>query len=714
MGGVYNLMPTQMTKWFRPTEIGTEDNWILYRGADKIIAVDPGEPLSHDEFGSYLGAIPSVRQSYRIDREFPDSMGTIYEVRVHVRNNPTYRITDGVKVAVALTAGPTWVESAVLSHGGPEWGESSAALARPGGGSWTEADLRDTTFQFSVENEVDDGSAVTSLWVEVDYDPTDESAGAIPPEFPSRKLRRSHLPVGVMSAELRGDALDIDLLKEFEVSHSEGPKAGSKGWGERQWERRHFSCFESELDHNSMSVHMKAVDLHDRVCMFWHTGISPYNVKSDEYYPDGPAVLHPGATESFTRASKAWILDASNRVVQLNNNIKRISPEGILLEGEATNHIINSSFFNGTTGWSFGGAGANALDTNNTLFDDEVAADLGGTNQSLKLTYVDGSGSRIGSQTTAVFFNASELIALTLWHKQDTATFNGFWLVRNTVTGNYWNEAGQTWGGIVSNPLPDVLDEFGRFVVVFPNDIAFSTLQVRVSSPISPGSGDTAIWIGHIQLEWNPDGQSAGTSPIPTFAATATRQSEPPLTFTNNVGRRLWPAKRGTVIVRLKWYWGGNPGARLALPPDFLDRDGIAILQLEHDTNNWAYIHWYRSGSIRFSIKAGGTIRHAEFLSHTIVNEAVDVIVARWTSGSGGELDLPARTMNVFVNGVKGATEVQASGDMVEVDTGSLLRWAYGVNGFGGNTLIPEPLAAFSHIEILPWCLTDEEIKARP
>ncbi len=709
-------MSTPIIKIFRPVAIGTDDTWGLFRGADKIQAVDPGDPVSHDEKGSCIQAADiATRQSYRIDRNFPDKMGTINEVRVFCRYNPQLTSTSKVKVGVALTGGPTWVESADLSHGGWNWDDVSAALARPGGGGWTEADLRDTTFQFAVKL----GTGLlwvrnTSLWLKVNYDPTDESAGAIPPEFPSRKLRRSRLPAGVMSAELRGDALNIDLLKDFEVSHSQGEKFGGGGWGEEEWERRHFRCFDEDLELNKLTVRMKAFDLHDYTCMFWHTGISPYNVKSDEYYPDGPAVLHPGVAESFTRVSKAWILDASNRVARLNNNIKRIGPDGILLEGAAINHVINSSFFNGMTSWSLGGGGGNALDPNETLFADEVASGFGGTNQSLKLTYVDGSGARYAEQATGQAFNNQELIALTIWRKDGDANFPGRYIIQNTVTGNYYDAGAQTWDAqFTANYLPSQVGEFGRFVVVFLNDVSTSTLAIQIRSPYSPAEGNKFTHFTHVQLEWFPDGQSAGTSPIPTWTAAATRYAEPPLTFTNNVGRRVWPVKRGTAILRLKWYWGGSPVAG-GIPPDWEDRWGIALLVLEHDADNWAYIHWYFPSTIRFSIKAAGVIRHAEFLSHTIVNEATDVIVARWTSGSGGELDLPARTMNVFVNGVKGATEVQASGDMVEVDSGSLFRWGYGLNGFGGGTLIPEPLAAYSHVEVLPWCLTDEEIKARP
>lgn len=711
-------MPTEVIKLFRPVAVGSESTWWAKSGS-KVTSVDPGEPINHDEYATWIQKDSvTTRQAYRIDRTFPDLMGTVNEVRVFCRYNPQVSLNANVRLGVALTAGPTWVESGDLKHTSAEWDNVSAALARPGGGSWTEADFRDTTFQFSVKY----GSQplwirITSLWLQVKYIPTDEGAGAIPPEFPSRRIRRARLPIPILEANLRADVIDVDLLEDIEVIHSEGPHEDGEGWKKEKWQRRRLRVIENNLDLNNMQVRLRAVDLHDYACMFWHTGISPYNYKSDEDFPDGPALLHPGSTETFTRPlSTGHILNGSNIVVQLAADKKRIGPDGILLEGGAVNYVFNSSFFNGWTNWTLAGAGTSALDSANTLFDDEVATGLGGTNQTAKFTYVDGVGGRSAYQTTTQAFNNNEYIALTIWHKQDTAGFPGRYRIVNTVTGNYWNAATPGWqAAAVSNNLSEHTGEFEREVIIFPNDVATSTLQIRVFSPTSAGSGDTVVWIAHVQIEWGPDGQTAGTSPIPTWAAAVTRNSDS-LKFSNHVGRRVWPAKRGTAIVRLKWFWSSPPGFRTGIPPDFADKWGMALLTAYHDANNVAYLHWYAGDIIRFSIRAAGTWRHSE-ISHVVVNETTTVIACRWTSANGGELGLPSRTIDVFVNGVKG-TSAQATGDIVEQDSGAnvALYWSgiIGGGGFGGDTLIPEPLAAYSHVEVLPWCLTDEEIKARP
>jgi hypothetical protein len=511
---------------------------------------------------------------------------------------------------------------------------------------------------------------------------------------------------------MRADALDIDLMEDFEVVHSDGDHPSGSGWEDNDWGARRFRCIDNDLNPNRMIVRPRGIDLTDMACMFWHTGIAPYTFESDENYPDGPAILHPGVTETFTRAGKAYILNAGSVIVELNNNIKRIGPDGILIESVASNYVINSAFFNGFTGWTRVPVGRTSLDTGNILYDGAIATGLGGTNQSAKLDYVDGVGDSYVERVTVQSFNNGELVAFSLWHKDSNINFPPRIAIENISTGNWYNAGSQTWGGsLVINTLTGRTN-WGRSVLVFTNDVTTSTLRVRVYSPSSGGSGDTNTWAGQVQLEWKADGQQAATSPIPTFSAAVTRQGDI-LKFSNDLGRRIWPVECGTLIVRLKWLFNG-PIISTAGTPSDTDVWGIPIYLVYHDANNWAYLQYYITEEIWFIIKAGGTKRIAKFTSFSSVNEDVNVFVARWTSGSGGELDLPSRTMSVFVDGVKGSVEAQAAADMSEVDTGSETFWGPGKSGFGATTLVPETLASYSHVEVIPRCLTDEEVKARP
>lgn len=715
------MATTQLTKRFRPVSIGTEDYWEIKKGTSKVSAVDPGEPINHDDFGSHIGnpSLSTNKQSFRIDREFPESMGTINELRVHCRANPAIANAE-IKLGVALTAGPTWVLSSAINIGTADFVNVSAALARPGGGGWTEADLRDTTFQFSVEPDsaaVPDIITATSIWVEVDYLPTDESGGAIPPEFPSRKLRRSRLPVGDFEAELRADAIDIDLITDFDVVHSQGPAAGGSGWTED--DPAILRCIKNDLDLNKMVARVRAINIRDYAAMFWHTGISPYTYRSDEQYPDGPAVLHPGATETFARASKGWVMDASNRIIELANNKKRIGPYGVVLEGGATNYIVNSAFFNGFTGWTQTNPTRMSLDGNTTLFEAAVAAGYGGTNQTAKLNYIDGAGGCNVKRNTSAAFNNGESVAVSVWHQDGNASFPPYVSIQNTTTTKYWNGstwvAGWTWIALTGRTT------WGRSVVVFPNDTSTSVLSVAVYAPNSPGSGDTYTYVGKVQAEWRPGGQEIATGPIPTYSAAVTRQGEL-WEYTNSIGRRTFPSEAGTVIMRVHWFFDG-PISFAGTPPSD-EKSGVGLMLCYHDANNWAYLNYQQvsiSGlssapAIMFTIKAGGTMKTAVFETFNAVDGADNIIAARWTSAAGGELGLPSRTISTLVDGVKGTDEYHTA-DMTELDTPPGLAIGNGLavsGGFGSTWEMPEPGIAVSHIEILPFALSDDEIKARP
>ncbi len=709
---------TPVIKIFRPVAVGTEDTWQLFRGTDKIVAVDPLEPISHDENASAIQeAGASGRQSYEIDRNFPDSMGLVTDVSVYARYFAMILAASKIKVGVALTGGPTFVESADLSTGQQNWGNVSASLARPGGGAWVEADFKDTTFQFFCKL----GTGVywikvTSLWLAVTYDPTDESRGAIPPEFPSRKLRRSRLPVGVLNSTFRGDALDIDLLTDFVVSHSEGPKDGGKGWGEKDWERRHFRCFNNVLNLNEMTVQLTAIDLYDYWCMFWHTGIAPYNIKSDETFPDGPAVLTPGSTETFARASKGWLQDGSGIIVEFSNAIKRVGPDGILIEGAATNYIINSAFFDDYTGWTRSTPGQISLDTDNTLYEPKIADDYGGTNQTLKLLYDDGVGGCHVHRTSIQVFGEFHYVAFSLWHKDSNASFPPRVSIQNTVTGKYWKASTETWEvAAIENDMTG-RTIFGRsFMILKQDPDNASTLKFFIRSPSSPGSGDTHSYIGQVQVEWQsglfPEGQQEATSAIPTFDGTITRAGES-LKFSNNRGRRVWPSECGTMIVSCKIFWseGQDYGE-----PNPLPVAGLPLLLAYYNADNWAYLSIGQPGNIlKFTIKAdgaGGVDNFAYVNPFEVVENQTYVVAARWTSDRG-ELDLPAYTLSVFLDGAKGV-DSQATGFINQTSTGTF-NIGTPETGFGDLAGLPQPLIAFSHIEVLPWCLTDEEIKARP
>jgi hypothetical protein len=717
------MATTEVTKTFLPDTVGTEDNWNLKSGPDKVAAVNPGFPLTHDDLGTRIknADLSTDKQSYKINREFPDSMGTVNEVRVHYRALPNIN-NASIKVSVALTAGPTWVSSPTIDLGTGGWVTGSAALARPGGGSWTEDDFRDTTFQFSVEPDsaaVPDIIDVTSLWVEVDYLPTDESEGAIPPEFPARKLRRSRVPLGVMEAELRADALDIDLLEDFEVTHSQGPHPSGTGWKDTTLERRHFRMVKSDLDLNTMKVRARAIDLTDYTCMFWHTGISPYTYRSDEQYPDGPANLHPGSNETFTRGSNAWIQDASNKIVQVSTNKKRIGPNGVVLEEAAENGITNSSFFNGWTEWTRSNTAISTLDTSETLFVDSVATGYGGTNQSAKLTYdlaaVPPSGRSCVVQTSTHVFGGGTNIVLSIWHKDSTTDYPPKYKIRRGPAGascGWYDASDDSWNTTtpVLNSLNTYTTGFGQDQVTFQPSQA-GKLEFTLVSPESLSTEKPFTYFAHVQAEQGDDISAAGLSiastPIPTFDSTITRAAEN-WNWTSDPGRRVWPPEAGTALMRVAFLHNATDLPAEVSPAN---NNGIPLLAMHFDTRT-AIVHIRddRVPGFRVMTSTLTTSTYASSALEYVKNDPHDVAV-RWTS-TQGELGLPSRTLSIFIDGVKG-TDVQQNAPMVDTTASSILKIGSSL-GLGTLREVAYPNAAFSHIEILPWALSCGEINARP
>jgi hypothetical protein len=299
----------------------------------------------------------------------------------------------------------------------------------------------------------------------------------------------------------------------------------------------------------------------------------------------------------------------------------------------------------------------------------------------------------------------------------DNATYPGRYLIQNTTSSNYYNASTDSWqAGAVINVLPSQTDSFGRHHVSFQNDTSASTLTVAIYSPTSAGGGDQFTNFGQVQLEWTSShqGQDRGSSPIPTYDATITRAVDS-WKWSNDLGRRVVPVEAGTIILRIKWEWDYDI---LSATNMTSTEDGIPLALAYHDANNWIYICFYKDGGgyeLRFGYKGGGTLASASMVIPTefFFNEGdAKIIVARWTS-TAGELGITARSMHLFADGTKSAATIRTS-DMTEIDSSA--EWNIGTveAGFGGFTGVPGPLASFSHIEVLPFPLSDGEILARP
>jgi hypothetical protein len=165
------------TEILRPVAIGFYDQISLIAGATKPIAVDPLWPIAHDDITTYLRETAGGQyQSFTCTVPASLAGAKINSVTVYERSE---RWGDPGFVGLGLRLGG--VDSA-LTYRDQTVGWSTRSpgveIARPGGGSWTSADL--TTLELIVRGTADPSAIleVTSLWAIVDYVP--RSGGCAP------------------------------------------------------------------------------------------------------------------------------------------------------------------------------------------------------------------------------------------------------------------------------------------------------------------------------------------------------------------------------------------------------------------------------------------------------------------------------------------------------------------------------------------------------
>lgn len=170
----------------RPTSIGTYNGIGLAAGANKVVAADPGDPVSHDGDTTYLAAnvAGAATQSFVITTVYP--VGTVNSFTQHVRANsgnigqPAEQpssINGRTRKAGVESAGWTIVVGTSL---GGSYADFSGNATRPGGGSWTGPDFDGVDIEliwvnvgdgFHDGGNFDPNNHYTSMWGELNFEP---------------------------------------------------------------------------------------------------------------------------------------------------------------------------------------------------------------------------------------------------------------------------------------------------------------------------------------------------------------------------------------------------------------------------------------------------------------------------------------------------------------------------------------------------------------
>ena len=183
----------------RPNGIGSLDNWILSAGTSKWKAIDPGDPINHDDSSSVVrDPILTTPQSqdFTVDASALLDNSIINNVTLWVRWQNQWVLAGGIRGRAVLNdviGDEAWTYDLEGDNGDENRGLFNTypnnpanrsgtnvpfppLLPRPGGGNWTSAELKSSGFRIRLSEKSGGGPPnvsvfrVTSFWAEVNWD----------------------------------------------------------------------------------------------------------------------------------------------------------------------------------------------------------------------------------------------------------------------------------------------------------------------------------------------------------------------------------------------------------------------------------------------------------------------------------------------------------------------------------------------------------------
>jgi hypothetical protein len=680
-----------MIKRFLPYAVGSFTDWGGAKTAqEQVDAINPGDPPFHDEEGSrlsrtgpapYTGNEPG--QDFKIDTDFPEKFSSVSSLTVYFRIREEAYDTD-VQVGVTLDnwTGATWCSAVEITG---SWATYSEALARPGGGNWTESDLRNSSFRFGIRR-VDTGLSywvvLTSLWFEIEYTPS-VTAVIFPRETASRLLRWSRSPVGIVEVVCGLEGLDIELGEIFAISHYAGPNGDGGGWGDELWERRLFRLIGYNINPNDRTVTLRGKDLRPYACHFMDTAVAPWSVQSDTGEVDGPIRLDRGCTRTHTRSGYVYLQEPNGYVVQIGANVEPIGPSGLLIEESKQNKLSNSSMTDWTAllvdSWTKEANATLAKYTTNLLFDPTLTAQ--------GVTVTRGATTGHISQTVSGW----DGYAVVSIDHLDGDNPGEWWLYRDSASNNWWDDSTETWTTATSNVLPSV-----STITRFKSNPIDTSVARNYALYLGSAAGGASAYghFFHAQIEdaWFASSRILTNDSV----GEPYTRSNPTLTISNDQGRRCWPAEKGTLLFRFTPSWSSADYSTGALNAGLFEvKHTTDYFRVYYDVDNeqWEFVR-YDGSTTATAIYAGAVIEDTEY--H---------VACRWM-GTGGEHGLTDYTISIFVDGVKGTDDIGLAVIDEDNDVDMTIGDYTAANGTRADGFI-------SDIEIIPFVLSDTEIAAR-
>jgi hypothetical protein len=522
---------------------------------------------------------------------------------------------------------------------------------------WTKGAFDDAYFGFELprdEGEFNSFQSVTSAYLVVNGIPADPGKAR---EIASALVRLLRRPLEFIPLTVGCSFLDNTLGDDISLLHIDHPltqvlgkvdadgvqRTGSEGWRSLLTQYRGYT----------LNLARRTVDLTLRrrrgeLTLLYDAAQTKASLDSIE---NGVLRWIGGGSFSFARASDAWNRDpATGLVVRYAHSERAFSEEGWVHEIYAEQTIVNSSFVTNLDNINGSGSGSHSREaiTTHQLFREDV------TGHYLRLTAGSPHNTdRVEEWTCSV--SKATLLRFSLDH-YDLSGFALDWQLQRDSTGEYWDEATLAWVAPVTwNAIP-VASSVQRFInaSAIPLDSA-DVVYARLRIPAG-GTAGRQNWVFHIQLEDNLYGLA--TSWMVSDGSNVARQLSD-YRATDDSGARTWNEAEGTLVLELL------PGFSASDLAGGLSGQTMTLAWVKHDSNDGWFVQ-LQDGDLVFICQRGATTTMAYVQWVNPVRDQPSQLVVRWLPLAESQHGLPAGTMSIFLDGVKGTDAVRPEGPLAE------------------------------------------------
>lgn len=646
--------------------VGGADVAVSPAGTPPWVAVDPGDPIAHDDSSSIVFLRTDGHSTLDLLMSpLRASATSIRSVTVWIRwgNNdrPGINSVEMRAVLNGVEGDPAFVYElpsvAILGappifYTYPDNAQSSSniveppLLPRPGGGEWSISELSSLQLRVTGSDPGATGNLqLTSVWALVDF-------AAVPMRLvyaralAAMRLRRERTPQHRLKLPVSLDQLDHELGDQVQLSHFALPRKGATVPAQIR---------KIELDlHNLKLVHTYEVR-RQYLVLDWHVSVSRTATTARN---EGGVRLTRGSY-FFARDSEAWVRDpASEQVVLIRSDVGKFDVDGLLLEGSSAGNVLeNAGFQDGlATAWQSAGIGQ-VYDTDVRLFERD---DLGSV-----MLPAGASVAQSGAE-----FGADSRVSVSVDHVEASGAVLELQLVRES-DGFYWS--GAAW--VVPESSVDLPARSTWARDALRNlDIGAAASRVRVRAQARGG----VARVGLIQLEASRWPSSRKVSPG--------ARSADELYLTNASGARVWEPGAGSYRAQIQLLWASGD-----LPAGAVRT--IVFVSQDSDTYEWIFL---TPTQLVYRRRRAG-VNYEATVAAAVLPDTNYVLGARWTR---------SHVLSVFWSGVKGV-DIDAGGALVLGDSSLLWRGSRGVD--------MDPLdGVFRYHEVTQQVLSDAEFGQYP